>query len=98
MHASTKKRIAREWLYLLGFLAFSIVVFIPIFIVLRGTYDLAGTYGYHWEKIFKLDGVAWLVTLSPYLLFQLTRSIVWAVRTARVKEEVGQARSKTTAN
>jgi hypothetical protein len=39
----------------------------------------------HYRRMSHDFGVAWLLTLSPYLTFSLLRSILWSVRTLQEK-------------
>jgi hypothetical protein len=78
----TKNTVAREWLYLLGFIVGSLVLVpFPVMLILNPRQGASGFY----RALF--DGrewfVAWLIVIAPYLAFQLVRSVLWAVRTSR---------------
>lgn len=81
-----KKRIAKEWLYFLGFFFFGLLV-VPLllFVFLVSSMKLSKVYS---DFFSELGGghdalIVWLFVLGPYLLFQLARSIIWAWKTAR---------------
>ena len=82
--ALIRKILAREWLYLLAGFAVGLVV-VPGAIGLFLDQGVAGTYGAFYGALFDgYDrGMALLVTFSPYLFFQLARSIRWAVKATR---------------
>jgi len=89
----TKKQIAKEWLYLLGFL-FLFLVITLITTILSGD-NFSKSYSSFFELLFLPTGgseykvhekiAAWIFTFSPYILFQFVRSIVWACKTVRQK-------------
>jgi len=77
-----KKIIAREWLYFLGCVLFGITVFPAASLLLTG--NKIRRMGRFYELLIGFnDTVPWLFALSPYLLFQLVRSIIWAMKTAK---------------
>jgi len=70
---SWNARLAKEWL-----------IFLPLFLVTAVVLTLS--FGEKYLEALFFDRVsdavlAWLVTLAPYLLVQLIRSIIWAIRT-----------------
>jgi len=70
---SWKARLAKEWL-----------IFLPLFLVTAVVLTLSFGEDYFEALFFDRVSdavVAWLVTLAPYLLVQLIRSIIWAIRT-----------------
>jgi hypothetical protein len=89
----TPKQIAREWLYLLGGLFFSQILVLILaqshsnkesFIASFYTALFLPTERYH-NPIDKI--AAWVLTFSPYILFQFLRSMVWAFRTVFIKKK-----------
>ena len=77
-----KHLLAREWLYLCGIVLFTFIVWSVFFTVfvdegVRYFGELAGGM----EVWF-----AWFLTLAPYLLVQLVRSLVWASKTLKKSE------------
>lgn len=77
-----RKVVAREWLYLLGFVVAGLVVVpFPAMLILNPRLGASGFY----KALF--DGrewwVAWLIVTAPYLVFQLVRSVLWALRASR---------------
>ncbi len=89
------KRIAKEWLYLFGFLAFGFfVVPVIIFFVFGPTVEtttLSKSYSNFHDALYEKwgGGVDFWFALSsvlfPYLLFQFTRSIIWARKMLRTR-------------
>ena len=85
----TPKQIAREWLYLLGGLFFSQILVLTVSLSTSDKGSIDAFYSalflpvnsYHTKE--KIG--AWVLTLSPYILFQFLRSIVWALKTVRQK-------------
>ena len=77
-----KKIVAREWLYFLGFVVASLVVLpLPVMLILNPQQGASGFYmalfeGREWR-------IAWLIVIAPYLVFQLVRSVLWALRALR---------------
>ncbi len=77
-----KKFIACEWLYFL--------LFVPLFGVLILPFLLMNIFGdenvslsnFYSSLIGNEDAfwVAWLIVLFPYIVFQLIRSIIWALK------------------
>ena len=77
-----RKIVAREWLYLLGFVVASLVVVpFPVMLLLNPRLGATGFYKALFDSGEWL--VAWLIILVPYLAFQLVRSVLWALRTSR---------------
>jgi hypothetical protein len=75
-----KKIVAREWLYLLGFVVASLVVLpLPLMLILG---PQKGTSGFY-KALFEGVWIAWLIVITPYLIFQLVRSVLWALRALR---------------
>jgi len=84
------KRLAKEWLLLIGGVFFGLLIFWPMLLII-----LASNQQPVLDRLKKVFGVllgdegssnaiaACLFTLAPYLLVQLLRSIVWAIRTVR---------------
>jgi len=75
-----KYRLAREWIYLCGIVLITLLAWSVFFALLLpeelGDYfrALGGGRG---------AGVAWLITLAPYLLVQLVRSLMWSYETLK---------------
>jgi hypothetical protein len=82
-----KKRIAKEWLYflcgmLVGFLVLPLILSFPFGYTMGDFY--MEIFGLFLRNHITLPSIcAWLVAVSPYLLFQLVRSIIWAYKTSR---------------
>jgi len=97
MDKTRKVIIAREWLYFLGSICFSLIILPLLGSVIR--YFLKGEVSFraHFElyKIFMpallgTEGTqdflsAWLIFLTPYFIFQLIRSINWARKQIKQK-------------
>lgn len=88
----SKKHIAREWLYLLGGIAFGFVVapFVvyAFFSLMHRIHDasIPITLAEFYSRVFSSfpdDRSSLVVILGPYLLFQLFRSLLWAWKTGR---------------
>lgn len=79
MDKMAKKIVAREWLYFLLFLCIGIVI-VPILLHLIFTGSVKGLGSFYLALIGQeTDSLfAWIITIGPYVLFQLIRSIVWA--------------------
>ena len=75
-----KKIVAQEWLYLLGFVVASLVVLpLPLMLILSPQEGASGFY----KALFEGEWIAWLIVITPYLMFQLVRSVLWALRALR---------------
>jgi len=75
------KIVAREWLILLGSFLVGFVVVLPMIVMIFDE-----TYAQFWRALTmqeeqKYFWRAFFLLLSPYLLVQFLRSIVWAIRT-----------------
>jgi hypothetical protein len=92
------KTLAREWLTLtagivVGF--FLVPAFVYVFLSpaeYTSKHSLMDHYGYLIGMLFGKRGgsdiwVAVAIILCPYLLFQFGRSIIWAIRTVKNKED-----------
>ena len=80
-----RKRIAVEWLSLLISLAIGSTV-LPAIVILIVSKELDfGDFGRFWGAVFSGKPDAIEITLAPYVVFQLVRSIIWAARTAKGK-------------
>ena len=81
-----KRRLAREWLYFLGFLLFGLFLLPALLTLVFPSRDgFADELGQFYEA---LGGegdaeLAWLVVFGPYLLIQLIRSVIWAWKNSR---------------
>jgi len=78
---SWQARLAKEWL-----------IFLPLFILSAVAWTFSGFGDEYIEALFFRNRVseailAWLLTLAPYLLVQLIRSIIWAIQTLRSASE-----------
>jgi len=89
-----RKIIAKEWLFLLGSLLFSITLFpiifwliVSIFVAQSGNFSegykvfLGGLFFI--EKRDVLD--SYIFVLIPYFLVQFVRSVIWAIKVIRQK-------------
>jgi len=75
-----KKTVAREWLYFLGFIIAALVVLpMPLMLILSPREGASGFY----KALFEGYWIAWLIVIAPYLLFQLARSVLWALSELR---------------
>lgn len=79
MKPESKKIIAKEWLtfmvcLLIGFTAFPAL----IMALLRGQIEM----GFFYSTLFSGPdrATSWLVAFSPYILYMLLRSLIWAIR------------------
>ena len=85
MQASTKKLIAREWLTFVAAIVVGLTVG-PIIVMaaIQKEVQLSKLGGFY-EALFSRREwhLAWLVAPSPYLIYQIVRSLRWAVRTTR---------------
>ena len=88
----TKKAFAREWLFLLGGLVFGLFIQMPVLIMLAYSQQPKSPAVVLWfdmiSELFGGRGLAnalelWLVTMAAYLLFQLLRSVKWAIKTTK---------------
>jgi hypothetical protein len=85
MQHTTKRVIAREWLTFLVLLVVGLTI-APLVVITIMTKEvkltmLAGFY----EGLFAREVWVpfWLIALAPYIIYQLGRSLVWAVKTAK---------------
>ena len=83
-----KKRVAKEWLYALGFtipwIVAGLILGDGFFVKSGGNRSLRTGSA---EYFTFLDVIVGFIGLFfPYLLFLLVRSIVWAIKTVRSKE------------
>lgn len=77
-----RKTVAREWLYLLGFIVGGLVLLpFPVMLILNRRQGASGFYKALFDEREWL--VAWLIVIAPYLAFQLVRSALWALRASR---------------
>ena len=77
-----KKIVAREWLYFLGFVVAGLVVLpLPVMLILEPQHGVSVFY----KALFEggKEWIAWLIVIAPYLIFQLVRSVLWALRASR---------------
>ena len=83
-----KMIIAREWLYLLGGLLFGLIA-APVFTALLGVITAQGTeFTTNLMQLYKYlfrfeQTTGWIFVMTPYLLFQLVRSILWATKASK---------------
>lgn len=93
---TVKTMVAREWLYLLAFLfggllaAPSAITFIfSIFRTASPGETFGGHLDYFYSALFSSEEgikktiLLWVIVMAPYLIFQLYRSIRWALRVTR---------------
>ena len=77
-----KKIVAREWLYFLGFVVAGLVVLpLPVMLILNPQEGVSAFYKALFEE--SQWQIAWLIVIAPYLVFQLVRSVLWALRVSR---------------
>jgi hypothetical protein len=82
---------AKEWLYLLGFFLFGVSIFPAIFFSIAEEFvapsdTLGKFYGEFYRSLFNRDAyTAWSIAFGPYVLFQFTRSVIWALKTVKRK-------------
>lgn len=96
-----KKIIAKEWLFLISFLFFGLII-LPMLssLILTGTLNDIGLF---YDPLVELGSTSrwyddngrfiynpdffnrWLFVLSPYILFNFIRSIIWAIKQIRNK-------------
>lgn len=82
MQASTKKLIAREWLTLVICIVIGLTIAPIVVIAAFHKQVQLSMLGSFYESLFSREWqIAWLVALSPYLIYQFVRSVRWAVRT-----------------
>jgi hypothetical protein len=82
-----KRKLAIEWLWLLGSVAFGATaipwIILPAVIGRQGPnyrFDPKNFY----EVLFTGDAlIAWALLLSPYIVIQIIRSIIWAIGAIR---------------
>lgn len=77
-----KRVAAKEWLYLLTCLFIGLFIIPLILLVIN---DKIGNIGEFYKELIKtkwkdIPFVAWLTFVGPYLVFQLVRSILWAIK------------------
>lgn len=85
-----RRNLAREGLYAIVGLGIGFLwplVILPI-VGHEAPVDLVGDLA---DSLFRHDtaGLAWLVVLAPYLVFQLGRSVVWAAKVVRSRSRAG---------
>jgi len=77
-----KNIVAREWLYFLGFVVAGLVVLpLPVMLILNPQQGVSAFYKALIEE--REWQIAWLIVIAPYLVFQLVRSVLWALRVSR---------------
>jgi hypothetical protein len=89
----SKKRAAKEWLYflacaLIGLLVLPILLFILALFVSPARHGtLAELFGILYSGLFSSNRndklISWLFVVGPYLLCQLIRSVIWALKAVR---------------
>jgi len=80
-----KKTVAREWVFFLVSLCAGIIVF-PVLVISKYGGTISETYIELGRFLLGQEGYfleVWMFILSPYLVLQLIRSIIWAVKTLR---------------
>ena len=88
MDAKTKHKIAREWLLFLSALVLGGTVF-PASIMLMFAHELR-LGAFYAALLSNRTGdqfSAWVALVAPYALLQVGRSLVWAYRTLRTREQ-----------
>ena len=87
MHKASKSKmiIAREWLVFLVCLAIGFTLLpVAIMLVFKGEVRL----GLFYSALFSGNErmLSWGVALAPYIIWQIVRSIVWAIRMTKTKD------------
>ena len=85
---SKAKIVAREWLYFLGCLFIGTVP-LPMAILVISSIpadEFLGHYCIFWKDLVRPEAEAFWIAIGPYMLLQLIRSIIWAVRALRRTE------------
>jgi hypothetical protein len=95
MNNKSWKMIAREWLIFLGFLVFQMTIYVPLIIFIVDLF--AGRMSKLFQDVLsiypdiyntsKYNSFAWLLMFAPYIIFQLCRSIRWAISIVRSEEK-----------
>ena len=82
---TTKRVIAREWLTFVVLLAVGLTIAPLVVITIAEKKVKLAMLPAFYEALFSRDDWvrAWLVALAPYIIYQLGRSLVWAVKTAK---------------
>ena len=77
-----KDQLAKEWVYLCGIVLFTLIVW-SVFFTIR---EPGGVERYFMDLTGGREaGLAWLITLAPYLLVQFIRSLMWSRKTLKSK-------------
>jgi hypothetical protein len=81
MKPRLKKIIAKEWLTLMGFLLIGFTALPALIMAFGGQIKM----GLFYSALFSGSdrAISWLVALSPYILYQFLRSLIWAIRTLK---------------
>ena len=79
-----KKIIAREWLYLIGFVVLGFII-LPLLlkIILDPQEHISEFFIDFFDRLSRKEWIVWLVAIGPYIVFQFIRSIAWAIRVIR---------------
>ena len=81
-----KKRIAREWLYFAALVLGGVFIIVPLIALAIHEGDVSVLTLVFRSFTDRHDPdylTVWTIALSPYILTQLIRSIIWAVRALR---------------
>ena len=80
-----KKRLAKEWLFFVVALGFGLSILPIILIFALDPNPKMANLGEFYRLLFSgVESVlVWLFALSPYIVIQLVRSIIWAIKTIR---------------
>lgn len=78
-----RRVVAREWLLLLGLVALGLIVPWAIGLVSFGRLPPEDWVNKRYDAVWEGENDAVLAVLAPYLICQLTRSLVWAYRVVR---------------
>src|SRR3989442_1060751 len=91
-----KNTLAREWLYFLGWIAAPTVGLPLVLKALDPDANVWEFYSVFWTGLFKrLEWTAWALLFGPYLVFQLIRSIRWAIRVLRTADSAEPGEGST---
>jgi len=77
-----KDQLAKEWLYLCGIVLFTLIVW-SVFFAIR---EPGGVERYFVDLTGGREaGLAWILTLAPYLLVQFIRWLLWSRKTLKTR-------------
>ena len=85
-----KKRIAKEWLYFIGFVLFGLFV-LPFLLTATFYFFATRSFTFSTELSYFYSALVdrhdalifWLMVAGPYIFFQFIRSVIWAWKITR---------------